>query len=756
MKKVIAMLVLLAIVLPSQGQRQDDGPPHIAYVYPAGGQRGTTNQVVVGGQFLDGVYKAYLSGRGIQVAVVTHTRPLALHEHHDLMIKLQQLQKARGGDVPNASNNEPAAKWTNAQENLLQLIRLRLANSTVTGRLPNPALADVVTLRITLSPNAELGERELRLLTPRGLTNPLKYFVGQLPEIMEKPFVNVRGDGDKKPAATPAKEMRITPPATINGQILPGGINRYRFVARQGQRLVAAVSARSLNPYLPDTVPGWVQATMKLSDAAGQELEYADHCQFSPDPVLYYTIPKAGEYTLEIRDSLYRGRDDFVYRITLGEQPFVAGIFPLGGQTDHPATVTLRGANLPVNQVTLNTHGNLPGIYPVPVCQGDGVHNNALFAVDTLPECFEKEPNDDPATAQLVTLPIIVNGHIDAPGDKDVFRFEGRFGQTIVAEVVARRLNSPLDSLLIMADAAGKQLASNDDYEDKGAGLLTQQADSYLRITLPADGTYYLHLRDTLGQGGPDYVYRLRLSEPRPDFQLRIVPSSINARAGANTLLTVYALRRDGFTNAIAFALKDAPKGFQLSGGQVPANQDQAKLTLTVPPTPTTDPINLTVEGYAQIGHQKIVRRAVPADDLMQAFAYRHLVVAHDLKVAVLEQFTRNTGRILGDTPIKIPAGKTARVRIWLSTNMLLAEPELELCQAPKGITITDTYPVRENIELVLQSNAAMVKPGQKGTLLVKVIGQRPRGRDQNQSVSNRSRVPLGTLPPIPFEIVAP
>ena len=50
------------------------------------------------------------------------------------------------------------------------------------------------------------------------------------------------------------------------------------------------------------------------------------------------------------------------------------------------------------------------------------VSNRVPFAVDTLPECLEKEPNNDPETAQAVTLPVIVNGRIDAPDDVDVFR----------------------------------------------------------------------------------------------------------------------------------------------------------------------------------------------------------------------------------------------------------------------------------------------------------------------------------------------
>ena len=136
-----------------------------------------------------------------------------------------------------------------------------------------------------------------------------------------------------------------------------------------------------------------------------------------------------------------------------------------------------------------------PGIYPLSVRKGDMISNTMPFAVDTLPECLEKEPNDSPQTAQAVTLPVIVNGRIDRPGDWDVFRFEGRAGQQIVAEVYARRLESPLDCVLKLTDAAGKQLAFNDDHEDKGDGLNTHHADSLIQLhaagrrdLLPAPG----------------------------------------------------------------------------------------------------------------------------------------------------------------------------------------------------------------------------------------------------------------------------
>ena len=66
---------------------------------------------------------------------------------------------------------------------------------------------------------------------------------------------------------------------------------------------------------------------------------------------------------------------------------------------------------------------------------------------DTLPESLDRESNDDAAHAQQVQLPVIVNGRMDRANDEDVFQVEARAGDSLVAEVTARRLDSPLDSL---------------------------------------------------------------------------------------------------------------------------------------------------------------------------------------------------------------------------------------------------------------------------------------------------------------------
>jgi hypothetical protein len=377
----------------------------------------------------------------------------------------------------------------------------------------------------------------------------------------------------------------------------------------------------------------------------------------------------------------------------------------------------------------------------------------ATFMVDTLPEAFEKEPNNSPAAAQRVKLPIIVNGRIDQPGDWDVFRFQGRAGQAIVAEVYARRLDSPLDSVLKLTDAKGRQLAFNDDYEDQGAGLETHHADSRILTTLPANGTYYLYLGDAQQKGGAEYAYRLRIGAPRPDFDLRVTPSSINANGGITVPITVYALRQDGFSGDIALALKGAPKGFTLIGGLLPAGRDEVRLTLTVPPQPQPEPLSLSLEGHATIHGHQVSRVAVPAEDMMQAFAYRHLVPASDLKVAFRRgAMLRDPIKVSSPEPLEIPAGGTARFQVHVPTlpSNLLTKVQYELSEPPEGIELR-----QDGTDIVLHCDAAKAKPGLKGNLIVNISAERAAQAANGSPQANRQRVSLGTLPAVPFEIVA-
>ena len=234
---------------------------------------------------------------------------------------------------------------------------------------------------------------------------------------------------------------------------------------------------------------------------------------------------------LTIHEALFRGRESFVYRITIGELPFVTSIFPLGGRVGGPVKIEMSGWKLGEGHPGAASEKK-PGLVHTssPPPTESSFPTTCPFALDTLPErTATGTQRRDLCNAQKVQLPIIVNGRADRPGDWDVFEVAGKAGETIVAEVYARRLGSPLDSFLKVTGADGKIIALNDDHYDAASGLNTDHADSYLMVKLPADGKYFIHLGDTTATG------RKGVCLPAPDQ-----PAATRFRAAVDPFPNLY------------------------------------------------------------------------------------------------------------------------------------------------------------------------------------------------------------------------
>ena len=93
-------------------------------------------------------------------------------------------------------------------------------------------------------------------------------------------------------------------------------------------------------------------------------------------------------------------------------------------------------------------------------------------------------------------------------------------------------------------------------------------------------------------------------------------------------------------------------------------------------------------------------------------------------------------------------------MRLGVPANTPLAAIRLELDAPPEGIAIRSVSPAGEAIEIALKTDAAKVKPGMEGNLIVKVFLQRPSPPAEDKAKKPPRRVPLGVLPAIPFRIV--
>jgi hypothetical protein len=740
--KILSILVGIIACGIAATAAPNSEEPYIGYAYPAGGEAGTTVQVTVAGQRLRQIDEVTFSGNGVHgkfVQALSLTGP----QKATLREMIQQIREARaklrgdnGREKPNrtqtvtttgtASQNAsrltaPLPDWPDLknldQQTPKQLQRVYekyLDNKTI----PKPPIQEEALLEITIDPGATPGKHELRLKTALGLTNPIVFQVGQIPEINKQ----TQDEAETGPM------LPVRAPVVLNGRIGPGGVDHFPLELMGGQKLVVAVQARGLIPYLADAVPGWFQPVVALYDENGKELAYGNECGYDIDPAFLVTIPHDGKYTLEIRDALYRGRNDFVYRINIADESLVGTLIPTGSRGGVP--IGSRFSAQPLS----------------------GQVQAYLNSGNSLPITHEVEPNDTGKTANPITMPHLVDGCISHPGDVDVFRIHGKAGETVVAEVYARRFGSPLDSLLRLIDANGKVVAWNDDYPDKESGLLTQHVDSYLSAKLPATGDYFVQVSDAQRHSGPEYNYCLRISPPRPDFALRLTPSTLNVAAGRAVGVTVYALRKDGWDGDIDISLKNAPAGFMLSGARIPKGLDHVTMTLVTAPrsTVTGQPVTLNLEGRAQIDGNTVVRPVIPANDMEQAFAYHHLVPADELVA-----FVTRVGRIMPslDIPngdhLRIPSGGTVTVSMRLPVRGM--QFHFELSDPPAGVTLQDVTRTETGYSLTFKADDKHA--GYRDNLIVEGFTENAPAR-AGAPAAKQQRTSLGILPAIPFEII--
>ncbi|WP_442508505.1 peptidase [Novipirellula sp. SH528] len=750
----VSLIIFAMVVVSPQAIAQRRGPdPHIAYAFPAGCQQGTTCEIVIGGQYLKEAFTAHLAGEGVKVEYVGWYRPMTRGEYNNLRMAMQQAKEtliadamARGETVePSFDEVALAAGITLEKQREMLIFRERDSDPK---RQPNDQLQEELTLRLTVDPNAEPGKRELRLLTENSISNPIWLHIGRWPEVHETE------PNDHAPN-TPISRF----PSVINGQILPGDIDRFSFSAKQGMKLVIEAAARDVIPYLADAVPGWFQATMTLTDSSGKEITFADSFHYRQDPVIYFEVPRDDTYTLSIHDALFRGREDFVYRITIGEIPFVTSVFPLGAQVESDVTIELKGWNLTetrLNLTTMSRRKHRPvAWYSLPQSSADEIR--FPLQIGLFPEVMDEEPNNTSAEAQTITTRMTVNGRIDYPGDEDVYRIKGT--GRIVVEVDARRRGSPLDSMLIITDADGKELAFNDDYEDKTQGLETHHADSHLSVGIPGSSTYFLRIMDAQQQGGRDFAYRLHVRAAQPDFELRVIPSSIIARPGEVVPITAFALRQDGFKEDIRMALVDPPPGFALQGATIPGTQEKVRMTLTVPATAPKQPVVLEMQGSnprQYTTRNQMVRPAVPAEQMMQAFIWYHLVPVENWNVIV-------SGRPAAKTPFqlvmvadrfKLPlAGETYLNVTALPKGLKADELHVELHEPPPGISAAVVTNASGIMAIQLTTDAEKVQRGFRDNLLMRVYREWTSEPTDSQPEPKVNRTDYGYLPAIPIEV---
>ncbi|MBI4906658.1 MAG: hypothetical protein HY820_23725 [Acidobacteria bacterium] len=585
----------------------------------------------------------------------------------------------------------------------------------------------IVRIALDIAPNAEPGMRELRVVNAGGVSNRARFVISDLPEINEIEPNSLK--------STPQKITSL--PIVINGQITEADRDYFQLQLPAGRRLVFKAEARRLLPFLADGVPGWFDPLLVLYDETGRQVHLADDFHIQSDPEFFFEAPSDGTYTLEIRDVIFRGRADFVYRLSIGELPEVTAIFPLGGTRGTEVPIELYGVNLEERHLQIQAPDDGTRLLRLTA-------NKLPFSITPLPSIREIEPNDTDTLAQRITLPAVIDGRIGKPGESDYYVFAAAKDQRLVMEVQARRLDSPLDSILTLYAANRTVLAENDDWVDPLQSAAVHHADSRIVYTFRAAGSYVLRIRDIQGNGGEAFAYRLSIAPPNPDFHLRITPDNPQLSLGDTAAITVAAVRQDEFNGDIQLSVEDMPEGFEASQATIPAGQNEGRLTITAPIDGKTGIVHPSIYGTALAGKDTVRRKAQSAEAMMQAFAYTHYLPTEKLLLAVTPP---SPFRLIADAakPIELKPSTETPIKIKIARQ--------------KGITGGVAFaPIRiANGQITTKS--VFVPPDQdEATIILTAAKEAKPGLQQNVIVSGVMRVGPSSITryarAIPIQIV--
>ncbi len=432
---------------------------------------------------------------------------------------------------------------------------------------------------VTVNGDVPNGLYDVRLVGKFGISNPRAFQVASLTEFNET-----------QPNATAEQASAVSLETIINGRAKAESSDFFKFAAKKGQRLLINCWSKRIDSR--------ISGALVLLDDKSHELA-SSHEVNRRDPLIDYTVPADGQFVLQVHDFLFRGGDDYFYRVALHTGPYIDFVFPNAGLPGSKGEYTVYGRNLPGGtasemksldgklleqlkvQIELPADPILQRQLPITDCvepQDSGMDgfayrlsdprgqqsNTVLIGYATAPVVLEQEPNNDPAQPQQLNVPCEVVGQFHPRGDQDWYSFSAKKGDVFFLDVVSERLGLPTDPYMLIQrakkdDKGNEQwsdVAEVDDAKAKGdivqgmaADYETATNDPNYKLVVSEDANYRVLIRDLYygSRGNPQFIYRLAIRRALPDFRLvAISEAPHDDRAGGNSQLWTPYLHKGG------------------------------------------------------------------------------------------------------------------------------------------------------------------------------------------------------------------
>lgn len=520
----LTVLLLITSAAPGTGQTSNVPPPaepEVISVFPPGGMPGGKLEVEIRGKTLEGAY-ALWSEDGDFTAHVTKVE------------EIQPIKKEAAGGAEDAKD------------------------------VP---LQRAIAL-IEIPPNARIGGHRFRLVSPLGVSNSLTF------QVVSTPVSADSSTAHNLP--TQAQPVRLS--AVINGQIdKAGDLNYYSFEARKGEHVKFEI------------------------DGSGDVVEVYGHDEswFDPDRIEKLSSEKnapPGVYRFARHDKYLarvKGEPDSSYQLRMismdGSASASGSTVPAVSADSQwrERTFTRRispdrmqllwSRTLAAPPLDLQGAGSDPA--------GAAVSNGSERATNNpVAEITEVEPNETTDQASEVSIPVILQGAIQRPGDVDNFKFKVKPGERLAFEIETPAVTSPyFNPLVRILDSRGQEVMTN-VYK-----RIPVQSMEYWGTVEPKTihtfregGEYFCQVRDVTTQHGePGFRYRILIRPQIPhvgEVQVAevvqhaandtdILADRVNLVPGYSKKLTVTTEREEEFSGEIAVTLDNLPSGVEVFPG---------------------------------------------------------------------------------------------------------------------------------------------------------------------------------------------
>lgn len=476
--------------------------------------------------------------------------------------------------------------------------------------------------KLTIGADVPEGTYEVRAIGKYGISGVQLFQVTRgLTEVAEK-----------EPNDSPDKAQKVPVNCAINGHSDGNGDDFFLFSAKKGQRLTIDCRALRLNTTL--------RAILTVSSTDGKQLLQSRPYYNLTDPFLDFIAPADGDYVVRLHDMTFQG--GLAYRLIVSDHPQIENAFPTAIVPGEKTEVTLLGRNLPggkstgsenaLEQITqplivpkdplVQQRFGFRNHLPSPCLTARGLQlwpdlKNVLNPVNLCfadaPVTLDKEPNDSAETAQAITLPTVISGRFDKPGDADWFSFKAKSGETFTVDLLCERLDFPGDPFVIFFDAKGNELTSFDDHGINFNALAQFNRDALGTFRAPADGEYRIFVQERYRNGGPRYQYVLRLVKAEPDFYPVVVHETPNEPtcpvigAGGAAHYDLCLNRRE-YNGPVTIEAEGLPPGVACPPVHVSPQTQTSTVVFTASPEAAEWSGPIKLNAHAVIDGKKLVR----------------------------------------------------------------------------------------------------------------------------------------------------